>query len=113
MRKGLGKKTVNKTKYVSQADYVLDYLLGKGRRGATNFEMMINLSMCDVRKRVTEINRDKECKFWVGSVWETSDTMKHYKRYYAISKKQTLEDFLNERKPVKKAGRKSANSRRR
>lgn len=113
MRKGLKKETVKKIKYVSQADYVLDYLLGKGRRGATNFEMMVNLMICDVRKRITEINRDKECKFWVGSVWETSDTMKHYKRYYAISKKQSLEGFLNERKPIKKAGGKSLNRRRR
>ena len=101
-----------KISYVSQADYVMDYLLGKGRRGATNFEMMMNLSICDVRKRITEINRDKECKFWIGSVWETSDTMKRYKRYYAISKKQSLEGFLNERKPIKKAGRKSLNRRR-
>lgn len=85
---------------ITQSDFVLDYLLGSGRKGATNFEMMVNLQMCDVRKRITEINRDEECKYNIYSVWENNENMKHYKRYYAVPYGMSLEEFLSGKKKI-------------
>lgn len=76
-------------KCVGQADFVLDYLLRRKARGATNFEMMVRLQICDVRKRISEINSSPDCKYIITSAWEVNkDTGVRYKRYYAYERKR-------------------------
>lgn len=76
-------------KGVSQADFVLDYLVRRKARGATNFEMMVRLQICDVRKRISEINSSPDCKYIITSDWEVNkDTGVRYKRYYAYERKR-------------------------
>lgn len=108
-------ETQKKRMPITQADFVLDYLLGAGRKGATNFEMMINLQICDVRKRITELNRDEDVPYYIGSVWEENENSgARYKRYFAVPFNVAFEDFLNGKKNnASKAGRKRTNSKRR
>lgn len=113
VRKVLQKEAVKRKMPVTQADFVLDYLLGAGRRGATNFEMMMNLHICDVRKRITELNRDEDCEYFICSVWEQSEQGQRYKRYYAVPWTISLEAFLNGKKNTPKARSIKRNTRRR
>ena len=84
---------------VSQADLVLGYLVDKGRKGATNFEMMMALHICDVRKRITDLNRTFIDGYWIDSEYEESADGKRYKRYWAIPDEySSLWEFLNEAK---------------
>lgn len=107
-------KVVKRKMPVTQADFVLDYLLGSGRRGATNFEMMVNLQICDVRKRITELNRDEDVPYYIGSVWETNPNSKAtYKRYFAIPFNLSIEEFLSGKQKATKAASKRVNRRRR
>jgi hypothetical protein len=107
-RKNLkAKKVITKKKQsITQEDMVVDYLVRKGTKGSTNFEMMMDLRMCDVRKRISNINADPLSEFKIESVFETGDSGKTYKRYWAVPDYLTLEDFLSEskysRKPKKK-----------
>ena len=78
----------------------------------SDFEMMVNLQMCDVRKRITEINRDEECKYNIYSVWENNENMKHYKRYYAVPYGMSLEEFLSGKKKIASIGRQRGNKKR-
>ena len=83
------KKSPTPKKGVSQADFVLDYLLRRKAKGATNFEMMVKLQICDVRKRISEINSSPDCKYIIASEWEVNeDTGARYKRYYAYERKR-------------------------
>ena len=83
------KKLLTPKKKVGQADFVLDYLLRRKAKGATNFEMMIRLQICDVRKRISEINSSPDCKYIITSDWEVNkDTGVRYKRYYAYERKR-------------------------
>lgn len=83
------KKLPTPKKGVSQADFVLDYLVRRKTRGATNFEMMVRLQICDVRKRISEINSSPDCKYIITSQWEVNkDTGVRYKRYYAYERKR-------------------------
>lgn len=83
------KKLLTPKKGVSQADFVLDYLIRRKARGATNFEMMVRLQICDVRKRISEINSSPDCKYIITSDWEVNkDTGVRYKRYYAYERKR-------------------------
>lgn len=101
-------------KIVNQADMVLDYLVRAKSNGATNFEMILALHILDVRKRISEINKDSLCKYHIASQYETNEnTGVTYKRYYAVPKKMKLERFLNERKYVGNAKGKSKHSRKR
>ena len=83
------KKLLTPKKCVGQADFVLDYLLRRKAKGATNFEMMVRLQICDVRKRISEINSSPDCKYIITSDWEVNkDTGVRYKRYYAYERKR-------------------------
>lgn len=83
------KKLHTLKKCVAQADFVLDYLLRRKAKGATNFEMMVRLQICDVRKRISEINSSPDCKYIIASEWEVNeDTGARYKRYYAYERKR-------------------------
>lgn len=83
------KKLLTPKKKVGQADFVLDYLLRRKAKGATNFEMMIRLQICDVRKRISEINSSPDCKYIITSDWEVNEnTGVRYKRYYAYERKR-------------------------
>ena len=83
------KKLLTPKKKVGQADFVLDYLLRHKAKGATNFEMMVRLQICDVRKRISEINSSPDCKYIITSDWEVNkDTGVRYKRYYAYERKR-------------------------
>ena len=83
------KKLLTPKKKVGQADFVLDYLLRRKAKGATNFEMMVRLQICDVRKRISEINSSPDCKYIITSNWEVNkDTGVRYKRYYAYERKR-------------------------
>ena len=83
------KKLLTPKKKVGQADFVLDYLLRRKAKGATNFEMMVRLQICDVRKRISEINSSPDCKYIIASEWEVNkDTGVRYKRYYAYERKR-------------------------
>lgn len=102
------KKEVKKP--ITQADFVVDYLVRKGRKGATNFEMMMNLHLCDVRKIISDINADKEAEFSIQSKFETNpETKKTYKRYWAVPEYATLEEIINESKHIRKTRSKRAN----
>ena len=83
------KKLHTLKKSVGQADFVLDYLLRRKAKGATNFEMMVKLQICDVRKRISEINSSPDCKYIIASEWEVNEnTGARYKRYYAYERKR-------------------------
>ena len=83
------KKLHTLKKGAAQADFVLDYLLRRKAKGATNFEMMVRLQICDVRKRISEINSSPDCKYIIASEWEVNeDTGARYKRYYAYERKR-------------------------
>ena len=83
------KKLLTPKKKVSQADFVLDYLLLRKSKGATNFEMMVRLQICDVRKRISEINSSPDCKYIIASEWEVNEnTGVRYKRYHAYERKR-------------------------
>ena len=83
------KKLLTPKKKVGQADFVLDYLLRRKAKGATNFEMMVRLQICDVRKRISEINSSPDCKYIIASEWEVNEeTGARYKRYYAYERKR-------------------------
>lgn len=83
------KKLLTHKKKVGQADFVLDYLVRRKAKGATNFEMMVRLQICDVRKRISEINSSPDCKYIITSDWEVNkDTGVRYKRYYAYERKR-------------------------
>lgn len=76
-------------KGAAQADFVLDYLVRRKTKGATNFEMMVKLQICDVRKRISEINASEDCAYSIASDWEVNeDTGARYKRYYAYERKR-------------------------
>ena len=83
------KKLHTLKKCIGQSDFVLDYLLRRKAKGATNFEMMVKLQICDVRKRISEINSSPDCKYIIASEWEVNeDTGARYKRYYAYERKR-------------------------
>jgi len=106
-RKSSPKKSKVKKAAIAQEDMVVDYLVRKGSKGATNFEMILNLRMCDVRKRISRINADPLSDYTIESEFETSPiTGKTYKRYWAVPINSTLEDVLSERKYTRKAGKK-------
>lgn len=76
-------------KGAAQADFVLDYLVRRKTKGATNFEMMVKLQICDVRKRISEINASEECAYSIASDWEQDEkTGVRYKRYYAYERER-------------------------
>ena len=111
IRKNLIKKPSGKKadkKVISQPDLVLGYLVDKGTRGATNFEMMMNLHICDVRKCISELNNMVGLEHSIESEYETSPEGKHYKRYWAvpIDYYGDLTEYLNERKRPTKVVRK-------
>lgn len=70
-------------KPLSQKEQVLKFLVKQGKKGATNFQMMMALRICDVRKRITEINRDADCKYQIDTEWVEKNG-KRFKRYYAV-----------------------------
>ena len=73
--------------FVGQAYIVLDYLLRRKAKGATNFEMMVRLQICDVIKRISEINSSPDFKYIITSDLEVNkDTGVRYKRYYAYER---------------------------
>lgn len=65
--------------YKTQKDRVIKYLLAH-KKGATNFEMMTALRVCDVRKIISDIRNEGVYK--VTSEWEESKLGTRYKRYY-------------------------------
>lgn len=90
----------------SQAERVFDYLVDAGKKGATNFEMMVNLQICDVRKRISELN-ELLYEYHIDSEFEESKDGKRYKRYWAVPQGKTLEEFLNETKRFRQSKKKS------
>lgn len=101
------KKKESKKTPITQEDLVVDYLVRKGKKGATNFEMMVSLKMCDVRKRISTINQDPLSEFYIDSVFETdAKSGKTYKRYWAVPGAQTLEEYLSEAKYTGKSRKK-------
>lgn len=66
--------------YQTQKDRVVRYLLAHRRTGATNFEMMMKLHVCDVRKILSEVRAEGE--YLVEYRWETSKQGTRFKRYY-------------------------------
>ena len=102
------KKQAVKNYKISQADFVLDYLIDKGKKGATNFEMMTTLRICDVRKRISELNNDYFLDYSIESMYEESKDGARYKRYWAVptSFQGSLLEYLDESKPVSKPSKK-------
>ena len=99
-RKSTTPKTAHKNLSYTQNDMVLDYLVAKGRKGATNFEMMVTLHICDVRKCISDL-RLEALDYEIESRYETGDSGKTYKRYWAYPAdfKGTFVEWLtNERK---------------
>lgn len=105
-RKNVNAKKVAKKTPITQEDMVIDYLVRKGKKGATNFEMMMSLRMCDVRKRISRINADPLSDYTVESIYESGETGKTYKRYWAVPVNSTLEELLSEGKYTGKAAKK-------
>lgn len=66
--------------YKTQKEKVVKYLLAHRRQGATNFEMMMKLHVCDVRKILSNVRDEGE--YIVEYRWETSKLGTRYKRYY-------------------------------
>lgn len=110
--KSSNKKPVNRKSGNAQVDRVFEYLLKAGHKGATNFEMMINLRICDVRKRISDLNQ-LLYEYFIDSEYEESSDGKRYKRYWAVPIGMTLWEFLNETKRTRKATRKSTGGGRR
>lgn len=77
-------KGAKKAAPLSQKYQVMDYLIDAGKKGATNFEMMMNLRMCDVRKRISMLLREDLVDYEIVSDFEVSDDGKKYKRYWAM-----------------------------
>lgn len=97
------KKTV-----ITQNDLVLDYLVESGRKGATNFEMMTRLAICDVRKCISDINKFP-LEFSIESEYEISANGKRYKRYWAVPieyQGDLTEWLLDEGKHTRKTSKK-------
>lgn len=90
----------------SQVEQVFDYLVKAGRKGATNFEMMMKLHICDVRKRISDLN-ELLYEYSIESEYEESKDGKRYKRYWAVPREYTLEEFLNEAKCIREFKKKS------
>ena len=65
--------------YKSQKERVIKYLLAH-KNGATNFNMMMALHLCDVRKVLSDIR--KEGEYLVHFEWEISKEGTRYKRYF-------------------------------
>lgn len=65
--------------YKTQKQRVIDYLLAHKKQGATNFEMMTRLHICDVRKIISDIRNEG---YIVSFEWETSKLGTRYKRYF-------------------------------
>lgn len=102
------KKQAVKNYKISQADFVFDYLIEKGKKGATNFEMMTTLHICDVRKRISELNSMYGLNYTIESHYEESRDGARYKRYYAVPVEYNgdLTEYLNESKPIGKVTKK-------
>ena len=111
VRKLLPKVTKRKG-YVNQAERVFDYLVNAGKKGATNFEMMVNLKICDVRKRISDLN-SLLYEYFIESEYEESKDGKRYKRYWAVPRGMTLWEFLYETKRTRKVTRQSTGGGRR
>ena len=99
-------KTTKKKKPMSQEDLVLNYLEKRGKKGATNFEMMMALRICDVRKAISRINSWNLAPVTVESEFETGATGKTYKRYWAVPIDKSLQEFLSESKHTGKIKKK-------
>ena len=93
-----------KKKVLNQAERVKNYLLRKGKKGATNFEMMVALRICDVRKRICDINNMVGLDFSIESDYEQSPDGKVYKRYWAVPAEYwgKLKEYLDENKYSRK-----------
>lgn len=102
------KKPAAKDFKITQADFVLDYLIEKGKKGATNFEMMTTLHICDVRKRISELNNDGLLDYTIESVFEENKDGIRYKRYWAVPVDYhgDLMRFLDEREHISKPAKK-------
>jgi hypothetical protein len=66
--------------YKTQKQRVTEYLLAHKKHGATNFEMMMKLHVCDVRKIISDIRNEGIYK--ISFEWETSKLGTAYKRYF-------------------------------
>lgn len=85
----------------TQTERVFDYLIKAGKKGATNFEMMVNLKICDVRKRISDLN-SLLYEFYIESEFEESLEGKPHKRYWAVPRGMTLAEYLYETKRTRK-----------
>lgn len=100
-------KETKKRKPLTQEDRVFEYLVDAGKKGATNFEMMMNLRMCDVRKRISTLIREPIYDYEIVSDFEVSDDGKKYKRYWAMPVGyNSLAEWLYETKRVGKIAKK-------
>lgn len=68
-------------------DPIVKYLYMKKQRGASNFEMMMVLHMCDVRKRISVLKekfQEYKAPYDITSVWMESETegKRPYKQYF-------------------------------
>ena len=96
-------KKAHTQKKKSQTEIVFDYLKSKGKQGATNFEMMMRLRICDVRKRISELN-ELLWEYYIDSEYEESVDGKRYKRYWLIPETcHSLAEFLHETECTRKA----------
>lgn len=101
------KKAVKKAAPLCQKYQVLDYLIDAGKKGATNFEMMMRLRMCDVRKRISMLLREDLIDYEIVSDFEVSDDGKKYKRYWAMPiGYNSLAEWLYETKRPRKIAKK-------
>lgn len=95
-----------KKRALNQEELVLNYLIDVGKKGATNFEMMMALRMCDVRKRISEISK-WVIDYSIVSLFETSENGKTYKRYWAMPiEYNNLAEWLYETKRPRKIAKK-------
>lgn len=91
-KKAKAKKTKHTTPEWFKHDAVMSYLLKKyryGQHGATNFEMMMDLHMCDVRKRISVLRKrlaEINPEWHIDDIWfESNDEHKRpFKRYYLM-----------------------------
>lgn len=86
-------------------DPVVRFLFHRGSLGATNFEMMMKLHMCDVRKRISVIRSkfaEMKSPWRIIGVWFESDVegKRPYKRYFL------MKEALNETKRIAKSRKK-------
>ena len=103
----INKKT-KKQKQLKQTDRVLNFLISKGKKGATNFEMMMALKICDVRKRISDLNNMLGLEYSIESEYVQSQNNVKFKRYWAVPLKYNgdLRRFLDEGQHFSTAGRK-------